>query len=62
MIGADENAALLSAQRLLAAVHGSAEARIQLALDGAYVGLFEWNVVTNQSDRCSFHSVVPDDV
>ena len=26
------------------------EARIQLALDGAYVGLFEWNVVTNQSE------------
>jgi PAS domain S-box-containing protein len=26
------------------------EARIQLALDGAFVGLFEWNVVTNQSE------------
>jgi two-component system, sporulation sensor kinase E len=26
------------------------EARIQLALDGAYVGLFEWNVVTNLSE------------
>jgi PAS domain S-box-containing protein len=25
------------------------EARIRLALDGAHVGLFEWNVVTNQS-------------